>query len=89
MSTTIESLIEALYKADYKAEIVNGRIVRMSHTGDLPSSAALAVTVSLRAHARRTGHGRAYGDGAAFLVICQTAAHSVRTPLSTAAGAQA
>ena len=36
--------------------------------GALPSRAALEIAVSLRAHARRTGVGRAYQDNAGFLV---------------------
>ena len=51
-----------------KAEIVNGELRLMSPTGDLPGSAADEVFVSLRAHARRTGVGRAYGDNKGFIV---------------------
>jgi Uma2 family endonuclease len=50
-----------------KAEIVEGRIVMMSPTGDMPNSAALAIVVRLREYARTFG-GRAYGDNGAFLV---------------------
>jgi Uma2 family endonuclease len=62
-----EQLIAELYTIDGKAEIVDGRIVRMSPTGDMPSSAGFAIAVSLRHYARRIG-GRAYMDNAAFLV---------------------
>ena len=65
--TRTEELIARLYEVDGKAEIVDGRIVRMSPTGDMPSSAALEITVSLRSFAKTAG-GRAYGDNAAFLV---------------------
>jgi Uma2 family endonuclease len=51
-----------------KAEIVNGELRLMSPTGDLPSSAAGEIFVSLRAHARRTGVGRAYTDNVGFVV---------------------
>jgi Uma2 family endonuclease len=64
---TTEQLIARLYKIDSKAEIVGGRIVMMSPTGDDPSSAAFAIASSLRIYARRFG-GRAYTDNAAFLV---------------------
>jgi Uma2 family endonuclease len=64
---TTEQLIAELYKIPGKAEIVDGRIVRMSPTGDMPSSAGLAVTVSLRQYAKQFG-GRADTDNAAFLV---------------------
>ena len=36
---TTEQLIAELYKIDGKAEIVGGRIVMMSPTGDMPGSA--------------------------------------------------
>ncbi len=65
--TDTQALIARLYEAEGKAEIVGGKIVSMSPTGDYPSSAALAIVVSLRNHARQHG-GRAYTDNAAFLV---------------------
>jgi len=65
--STSERLIADLYTIDGKAEIVGGRIVMMSPTGDLPSSAGLEIATSLRIYAKRNG-GRAYGDNAAFLV---------------------
>ena len=64
---TTEQLIAELYKIPGKAEIVDGRILMMSPTGDMPSSAGLAIAVSLRQYAKRFG-GRAYMDNAAFLV---------------------
>src|SRR3954462_8689874 len=64
---TTEQLIAELYKVPGKAEIVGGRIVMMAGTGDMPGSAALAITVSLRSYAKKSG-GRAYGDNVAFLV---------------------
>jgi Uma2 family endonuclease len=64
---TTQQLIDELYKIDGKAEIVDGRIVLMPPTGDLPGSAAEAVTSRLREYAKRFG-GRAYGDNVAFLV---------------------
>ncbi len=65
--TTTERLIAELYNVDGKAEIVGGRVVMMSPTGDLPSSAGLEIAVSLRSYAKQRG-GKAYGDNAAFLV---------------------
>jgi Uma2 family endonuclease len=64
---TTEQLIAQLYKIDGKAEIVGGRIVMMSPTGDMPGSAGAEIFVSLRAYAKLHG-GRAYGDNVAFLV---------------------
>jgi Uma2 family endonuclease len=70
MSTRTEATIEDLYHVpeDGKAEIVDGELVLMSPTGDLPSTAASEVFVSLREYARRTKLGRAYNDNAAFIV---------------------
>lgn len=70
MSTKVEATVEDLYHApeDGKAEIVNGELVLMSPTGDLPGSAALEIVVSLRERARQTNMGRAYGDNVGFIV---------------------
>ena len=70
MSTTTEATIEDLYHVpgDGKAEIVDGELVLMSPTGDLPGSAALEIVVSLREHAKRRKTGRAYGDNVGFIV---------------------
>src|SRR6476646_58921 len=70
MSTRTEATIEDLYQVpeNGKAEIVDGELVLMSPTGDLPSTAALEIAVSLRAYARKSRIGRAYADNAAFMV---------------------
>lgn len=68
MSTKTESLIEALSKTEGKAEIVNGEILRMPPSGDLPVSAASAIHFSLFGYAKQARNGRAYTDGAGFLV---------------------
>jgi Uma2 family endonuclease len=68
MSTRTEATIEDLYRVHGKAEIVNGEIVLMSATGDLPNTAAGEIFASLREYARRTKLGRAYTDNAAFIV---------------------
>ena len=65
--STTERLIDELYQAEGKAEIVGGRIVMMSPTGDLPGSAGGAIYASLRVHAKLAG-GRAYTDNVAFVV---------------------
>lgn len=62
-----EKLIADLYRTEGKAEIVDGRIVHVSPTGDEPGSAGMEIAVSLRAYAKQHG-GRAYGDNVAFLV---------------------
>lgn len=70
MSVKTEATIEDLYHVpdNGKAEIVDGELVLMSPTGDLPSSVASEIFVSLREYARRTGVGRAYGDCTGFIV---------------------
>jgi Uma2 family endonuclease len=68
MSTKTEATVEDLYKVEGKAELVNGEIVLMSPTGDSPNFAAGEIFVALREHARRTRHGRAVSDNAAFVV---------------------
>lgn len=68
MSTKTQATIEDLYHVPGKAEIVDGELRLMPLTGDLHGSATLEITVSLRAHARRTGVGRAYGDNVGLIV---------------------
>lgn len=70
MPAKIQATLEDLYHVpeDGKAEIVDGELVVMSPTGDLPSRAGMEITISLRAYERRTGHGRVYPDNAAFIV---------------------
>ena len=65
-----KATIEDLYHVpeDGKAELVNGEIVPMPPTGDMPSSGGLNIVLSLREYQRRTNLGRAYTDNAAFRV---------------------
>lgn len=67
---TQAATIEDLYHipGGGKAEIVNGELVLMSPTGDMPGSGALEIVVSLRTYARETKVGRAYGDNVGFVV---------------------
>jgi Uma2 family endonuclease len=68
MATKGAATVSDLYRLGHKAELVNGELVVMAPTGDLPSSAAGAIYASLRAYARRTMSGRAYGDNTGFVV---------------------
>jgi Uma2 family endonuclease len=68
MSAKTRATIEDLYKVEGKAELVNGEIVHMPPSGDEPSAASVEIVVSIRDYARRTGRGRAYGDGTGFHV---------------------
>jgi Uma2 family endonuclease len=68
MGTRSRATIADLYKVEGKAELVNGEIVEMPPSGDDPSRASLNIAMSLQQYERRTGQGRAYGDGAGFKV---------------------
>lgn len=65
---TTEQLIEQLYRTAEKAEIINGRIVKIMPTGDEPSSVAFNIAVSLKNYQKQAFWGRAYSDNAGFLV---------------------
>ncbi len=56
MEIKTEATVEDLYHVpeDGKAELVNGELVLMSPTGDMPNRAAGNVFVSLRLYERRT-----------------------------------
>lgn len=67
-TTTIEQLVEQLYRTEGKAEIINGAIVKFMATGDEPSSAAFNIAVSLKSYQKKIGNGRAYSDNIGYLV---------------------
>lgn len=69
MSTKTQATVEDLYRIPNrgKAEIVNGEIVLMSPTGDMPARAGGSIYVSLRGVERQAG-GRAYPDNVGFRV---------------------
>lgn len=69
MSTKVKATIEDLYRLpdDAKAEIVDGEILLMSPTGDMPGRAGGSIYVSLRQQERKTP-GRAYPDNVGFRV---------------------
>jgi Uma2 family endonuclease len=64
---TTRATLEDLYRVDGKAELVGGRIVRMTPSGYLPSLVADEIHASLRAYA--TKHkGKALSDGVGYAV---------------------
>jgi len=67
-TTATRATLDDLYREEGKAELIGGRIIRFMASGELPSAAALEITVSLRAYAKATGHGRVYGDGLGYAV---------------------
>jgi Uma2 family endonuclease len=67
---TRAATIEDLYRVpeDGKAELVDGKIIRMSPTGGEPGYAGDEIFASLREYVRRTGVGRAVSDNKGFRV---------------------
>jgi Uma2 family endonuclease len=68
MGARQEALVDELYRVDGKAEIVNGRIVRMSPAGGLHGYAAGSIHASLLEYSRRTNQGVALPDNVGFIV---------------------
>ena len=68
MVMTKQATIEDLARVKEKAELINGEIVLMSPTGDLPSRAAGTIYVSLRQYERTLKRGRAFTDNVGFVV---------------------
>lgn len=69
MSTKARATVDDLYRLPehVKAELVNGELVLMSPTGDLPGRAGFNICLSLRQY-EGTIAGRAYPDNVGFLV---------------------
>lgn len=69
MTVKTQATVEDLYRIpdNGKAEIVNGEIVLMSPTGDMPGRAGGSIYVSLRGIERQAS-GRAYPDNVGFKV---------------------
>lgn len=70
MITKTRAGIEDLYRVPEhaKAEIVNGEVLLMPPTGDLPNRAGGSIYVSLRQYEDKAPYGRAYSDNAGFKV---------------------
>jgi Uma2 family endonuclease len=62
-----EATLEDLYRVEGKAELVDGRLILMSPTGDDHNTAAGNIFFSLKTHQRMHGGGRPYTDGAGFV----------------------
>jgi Uma2 family endonuclease len=71
METKHHARVEDIYNVpeNGKAEIVNGELVLMPPTGDLPSRAGFNIALSLRAYERLTKKGRAYPDNTGYRVV--------------------
>ena len=57
-----------LMKVEGKAELIGGRVVEYMASGEIPSTLAFEIAISLRAYAKSVGLGRAYGDGIGYAV---------------------
>jgi Uma2 family endonuclease len=60
--------LDDLYRTPGKAELIGGRIVEFMATGVRPSEVASNIYVSLRAHVKKTGQGRAFNDNLGYAV---------------------
>ena len=70
MSTKTRARIEALNNIpeNGKAEILNGKIVRIMPAGGMPGRASGSVSLSLHSYERERGGGYAFGDNVGFIV---------------------
>ena len=70
MQTETKATLADLYRVpeNGKAELVGGKLIRMSPTGGLPGYAAAEIYASLRDYARHTKLGYAIGDNVGFIV---------------------
>ncbi len=70
MNVRPKATVEDLYHLpeDGKAEIVNGELVLMPPTGDMPSRAGFNIASSLREFERQNPIGRAYPDNTGYKV---------------------
>lgn len=68
LATSGCATLDDLYAVEGKAELVQGRMIRLLPTGDLPSDVANEIYVALRAYAKSTGKGVAKADGVGYTV---------------------
>lgn len=66
--STTRATLDDLARTEGKAELINGRIVMLMPTGDLPSDAANEIYVSVRSYAKSTGKGVAKADGVGYAI---------------------
>ena len=68
MTTQTRATFDDLMRAAGKAELVNGEVVHMAPTGDVPGRAGDRIYFSLQKYEDETGRGRAVSDNKAFRV---------------------
>jgi len=68
MSIALRATIDDLLRRDGKVELINGELVEFPMPGDRPGYIAGEIFVALREYRKRTGIGRAHGDGVDYAV---------------------
>lgn len=70
MSTSTRATIEDLYNIpdNGKAELINGKVVRIMPAGGMPGRASGNVFFSLHSYEKTIGGGYAFGDNVGFIV---------------------
>jgi len=58
--------LDDLYRTEGKAELIDGRIVEIMASGDIPGTTASEIYARLQEYAKSRGIGRAYADGVGF-----------------------
>ena len=80
--------VDDLYSAEGPAELVGGRIVR-DMIGERPGEVSGNISVSLRAHVKKTGRGKAHSDSLGYVArveasdrdsFCPDASYHTRPP---------
>ena len=66
MTPKTQATFEDLSQVSGKAELINGELILMPPTGDLPGDAGGNIYVSLKNHQRQGATGRAYPDNVGF-----------------------
>lgn len=67
-NTTREATLDDLARVEGKAELIDGRIIRLMPTGGRPGFAARQILRRLADHEDVAGDGTAFGDNVAFVV---------------------
>ena len=63
---TPRATLEDLYRVEGKAELIDGKVVEIMASGDVPGTTASEIYIRLRNHAKSMKRGRAYADGVGF-----------------------
>jgi hypothetical protein len=67
-ASTTRATLDDLYREESKAELIRGRIVRLTASGHLPTFIAEEIFVSLRLYAKAVKRGIAHSDGVCYAI---------------------